>query len=281
MRRTIALLTDFGTTDTYVGVMRGVMLGIAPDAQFADLTHAVQPQNIKQAAFLLLNSYHFFPPETIFLVVVDPGVGSIRKPIAVRAGGYNFVAPDNGVLSYVLSEIGRYQTVQLENEQYRLAGTSNTFHGRDIFAPAVAHLASGVALERFGGVVKQPLLLPEPTLIINENRISGEVLHVDHFGTAVTSIGILNWSGLTKLTLTPRFGGRSALTFSADTSMAAVGDQHVAEIKHAYAEVGQGEALALVGSSGYLELSINGGNFAERFGMKIGDPVELQVEQIG
>lgn len=281
MRRTIALLTDFGTTDTYVGVMKGVMLGIAPDAQLVDLTHAVQPQNIKQAAFLLLNSYHYFPPGTVFLVVVDPGVGSARKPIAMRTGGYSFAAPDNGVLSYVLQEIGSYQAVQLENEQYRLAGTSNTFHGRDIFAPAAARLALGMIFENFGSLVEQPVKLPEPRLMVNENQISGEVLHIDHFGTVVTSIGILNWNGVSELTLTPRFSGGSTLTFSANKSIATIGGQRFTDIRHTYAEVGQDEALALVGSSGYLELSINGGNFAERFDTKIGDPVELQIEQTG
>src|SRR5664279_4495717 len=162
MSRLIVLLTDFGTTDSYVGVMKGVMLGIAPDAQFVDLTHAIEPQNIRQAAFTLLNSYRFFPAGTIFLVVVDPGVGSERKPIAVCAGGsfaegYTFVAPDNGVLSYVLHELGDAQAVELDNPAYHLAGISYTFHGRDIFAPAVAHLAAGIALDQLGSPLDQPV----------------------------------------------------------------------------------------------------------------------------
>jgi S-adenosylmethionine hydrolase len=274
MTRTIALLTDFGTVDPYVGVMKGVMLGIAPDAALVDLTHAVQPQKIKQAAFLLLNSYRYFPSGTVFLVVVDPGVGSARKPIAVQAGDYSFVAPDNGVLSYVLRESGGFQAFVLESEAFRLSGTSNTFHGRDIFAPAAAHLAAGVALEKFGAQVEQPVMLPEPLLALEAGGITGEVLHIDHFGTAVTSIGLLQREE-NQLTLYPRFGAAEPLPFAADGAIAIIGNQCLTGIRRTYAEVGQGEQLALVGSSGYLELSINGGNFAERFGVKLGDTVEL------
>ncbi|MEP7294036.1 MAG: SAM-dependent chlorinase/fluorinase, partial [Chloroflexota bacterium] len=191
MIKLIALLTDFGTTDTYVGVMKGVMLGIAPDIQLVDLTHAIQPQNIRQAAFLLLNSYRFFPPETVFLVVVDPGVGSSRRALAVRAGQYTFVAPDNGVLSYVLDELSECQTVELTNPDYQLSGASNTFHGRDIFAPAAAHLAAGVPLDTLGAPVDPPVILPDPSLVVAGKHVIGEVLHIDHFGSAVTSIGQL------------------------------------------------------------------------------------------
>lgn len=281
MQPTIALLTDFGTTDTYVGVMKAVIRGIAPDAALVDLTHAVQPQNIKQGAFLLLNSYRYFPVGTVFLVVVDPGVGSTRKPIAVRAGDYAFVAPDNGVLSYVLSEIEHYQAVQLENEQFRLAGTSNTFHGRDLFAPAAAHLAAGVPLEEFGKPVEKPVILRDAALKVAEGRLHGEVLHIDHFGSAVTSIGLLNWGKEKRLSLMPRFGNVPKMTFPVDDITVLCGDQLIIGIQRTYAEVAQNKALALVGSNGYLELSINGGNFAERFGVKIGDPVELQIEQTG
>ena len=276
MGRVIALLTDFGMMDTYVGVMKGVMLGIAPDAQLVDLTHAVQPQNIRQAAFLLLNAYRFFPPGTAFLVVVDPGVGSSRKLIAVQAGGYTFVAPDNGVLSYALREFGSFQAAELTNPHFRLAGTSSTFHGRDIFAPAAAHLAAGVALEQVGARVEQLVMLPQPLLESENGQLRGEVLHIDHFGTAVTTIGLLKRDGQA-LTLTPRFGQGDALTFAADGAVVLIGSQRMERIRRTYADVGQGEPLALVGSGGDLELSINGGNFAQRCGVKIGDPVFLQI----
>lgn len=273
----IALLTDFGTTDTYVGVMKGVMLNIAPSARFVDLTHAIQPQNVRQSAFTLLNNYRFFPAETIFLVVVDPGVGSTRIPIAVHAGDYYFVAPDNGVLSYALREIGSMKAVQLDNPNYHLSGVSNTFHGRDIFAPAAAHLAASVRLEDLGSSLNQLVTIPEPSLRVEGKRILGEVLHIDHFGNVVTSIGLLRWVAPHRLTLNPRVGGLSSLPIPADNVVIATGKQTVHGIEHTYGEVARGDALAIVGSSGYLELSVNQGSFAARVDLHIGDPVEVQI----
>ena len=273
----IALLTDFGTTDTYVGVMKGVMLGIAPSVRFVDLTHAIQPQNVRQGAFTLLNNYRYFPAETIFLVVVDPGVGSSRIPIAVHAGDYHFVAPDNGVLSYTLREIGTIQAIQLNNPAYQLSGVSNTFHGRDIFAPAAAHLAASVRLEDLGSPVSQLVTIPEPSLRIDGKRIVGEVLHIDHFGNAVTSIGLLRWVAPQRLTLNARFGEAISLPIPADNVTISVGRQTVRGIEHTYGEVARGDALSIVGSSGYLELSVNQGNFAARVDLHIGDSVEVQI----
>ncbi|MEO8396959.1 MAG: SAM-dependent chlorinase/fluorinase [Chloroflexota bacterium] len=279
MNRLIALLTDFGTTDTYVGVMKGVMLDINPALHLVDLTHAIQPQNIKQAAFALLNSYSFFPPQTVFLVVVDPGVGSARKPIAVRAGHWLFVAPDNGVLSYALRDIGHPEAAELENQLHRLKAVSNTFHGRDIFAPAAAHLTLDVSFDHLGTRV-EPVMLPEPQLVIEGNFVRGEVLHIDHFGNVITSIGLLNWDSPEQLTLNPRFGTGSpfkcvpaSVEVSVPVTNATVPPL---AIRHTYAEVEKGEPLALVGSSGYLELSLNQGNFAEKYAVHIGDPVELR-----
>jgi S-adenosylmethionine hydrolase len=280
MNRLIALLTDFGTTDTYVGVMKGVMLDINPALQLVDLTHAIQPQNIKQAAFTLLNSYSFFPPGTVFLVVVDPGVGSERKPIAVRAGHWLFVAPDNGVLSYALRDIGHPEAAELENRIHRLKAVSNTFHGRDIFAPAAAHLTLDVSFDHLGQRV-EPVMLPEPRLVIEGNHIRGEVLHIDHFGNVVTSIGLFNWDSPDQLILKPRFGTNPPLicpALSVEVSVSATNPPHTRlSICHTYAEVEKGEALALVGSSGYLELSVNQGDFAAQFGVHIGAPVELRL----
>jgi len=280
MSRVIELLTDFGTTDTYVGVMKGVMLDINPDLQLVDLTHAIQPQNIKQAAFTLLNSYSFFPPQTVFLVVGDPGVGSSRKPIAVRAGHWMFVAPDNGVLSYALRDIGHPEAAELEHQLHRLKTVSNTFHGRDIFAPAAAHLTLDVSFDHLGRRV-EPVMLPEPQLVIEGNYVRGEVLHIDHFGTAVTSIGQFNWDSPGQLTLNPRFGTTRPLicpAMSLEASVSATNSPASRlSIRHTYAEVAQGEPLALVGSSGHLELSVNQGNFASKYGVNIGAPVELRL----
>lgn len=278
MTQLVALLTDFGITDTYVGVMKGVMLNIAPGAQLIDLTHAVQPQSVKQAAFLLLNSYRYFPRGTVFLVVVDPGVGSERRALAVRAGDYTFVAPDNGVLSGVLRELGAARAVELRDPAYRLSATSVTFHGRDIFAPAAAHLAAGVAIEQLGSPVEHPVELPAPLLTVEPARITGEVLHVDHFGTAVTSIGLLRWIAGDQLALQPRFGaGGDAFHFPAAQAAVSAADQTLIGIARTYTDVPPGESLALVGSSGYLELSVNQGSFARRFGVQVGDAVEVAI----
>ena len=281
MSRLIALLTDFGTTDTYVGVMKGVMLDINPDLQLVDLTHAVQPQNVRQAAFTLLNSYSYFPPRTIFLVVVDPGVGSERRPIAVRAGHWLFVAPDNGVLSYALRDIGHAESAELENQLHRLKAVSNTFHGRDIFAPAAAHLSLDISFEQLGQRVDQPVMLPEPQLVIEGNYVRGEILHIDHFGNVVTSIGLFNWDSPEQLTLNPRFGTGRPLICSSLSVEVSVSAPNLPpprlSIRHTYTEVEKGEALALIGSSGHLELSVNQGDFAAQFGVHIGDSVEIRL----
>ena len=277
MSRLIALLTDFGTTDIYVGVMKGVMLGIAPQVQFVDLTHAIQPQNVREAAFTLLNSYRFFPPDTIFLVVVDPGVGGSRNPIAVRAEDYIFVASDNGVLSYALRDFDSVQAVALDKPYYARPGTSDTFHGRDVFAPAAAHLAAGAALQSLGSPLAQAVTLPEPTLTVEGKRITGEVLHVDHFGSAVTSIGLLRWVAPGRLTLNTRFGEPISLPIPADNVTITIAKQNLGGIHRTYAEVSRGDTLALVGSNGYLELSVNQGSFASRVDVQIGDTVEVQI----
>ncbi|PJF20688.1 MAG: hypothetical protein CUN56_14900, partial [Phototrophicales bacterium] len=144
MTKVVALLTDFGLEDIYVGVMKGVIASIAPDVQIVDITHSIRPQNVREGAFALMNSYHYFPPGTTFCVVVDPGVGSKRLPIAVKTADYQFIAPDNGVLSYTLSRIGAdYEIVTLENPAYQRDHVSHTFHGRDIFSPAAAYIARG------------------------------------------------------------------------------------------------------------------------------------------
>ena len=146
----ITLLTDFGTQDAFVGVMKGVIKTIAPGADVIDLTHHVPPQDIKAGAFVLKTAYQYFPPGTIHLAVVDPGVGGARRPVAAQIGEYVYVCPDNGLLSYVLAEETLTQAVTLDNTQYHLPQRSRTFHGRDVFAPVAAHLASGVPLAALG-----------------------------------------------------------------------------------------------------------------------------------
>src|SRR5690349_6122403 len=162
MNNTIAILTDFGTKDIYVGAMKGVIHRIAPQAVVIDITHHIEAQNVRQAAFSLLGSYTYFAAGTTFLVVVDPGVGSTRKPIVVRAGDYVFVAPDNGVLTYVLANFESFEAFELTKQDLWLPETSATFHGRDVFAPVAAHIAAGIPLEHVGEPLEEIHTLPMP-----------------------------------------------------------------------------------------------------------------------
>lgn len=273
---TIALLTDFGLDDVYVGVMKAVITGICPVARVIDLSHAVQPQNIHQAAFLLANAVRYFPPGTVFVVVVDPGVGSVRRAVAARAGGYTFVAPDNGVLSYVLADLGAepMAAAELVNPVYRLPVVSSTFHGRDIFAPAAAHLARGVAVEAMGPLLNDPVTLSQPTLSLKRESLIGEVLHIDRFGNVITSLGRLAWLASGDLELEVAFGverGRR-VQVSAHSEVELQG-RVVAGISRTYAEVPHSTPLALLSSDGFLELAVRQGSAAEVFGAQVGDSV--------
>jgi S-adenosylmethionine hydrolase len=273
-RVTIALVTDFGMTDAYVGVMKGVMLALYPRAALVDLSHGIQPQNVRQGALTLMTAYRYFPRGTVFLVVIDPGVGSVRRPVAVHAGDYGFVAPDNGVLGYTLAQLGAYKAVELDAP----SGVSYTFHGRDIFAPAAARLARGDALASLGKPVETLTELPVPVLSAGAGRISGEVVHIDHFGNVVTSIGRLERDPMQRLTLHPLFGvARAPVTFNAESAIIKVGTTQVAGIHATYSQVEPGVLLALVGSSGLLELGVNQGSAAARLGVSIGDAVELMT----
>jgi S-adenosyl-L-methionine hydrolase (adenosine-forming) len=273
----IALLTDFGTSDAYVGTMKGVMLAICPHAQLVDLTHAIAPQNVRQAAYVLLTAYHYFPPDTVFLVVVDPGVGTARTPIAVHTDHGCYVAPDNGVLSYVLARLHVQRVVRLENPVYRLADTSQTFHGRDIFSPAAAHLTAGISVSELGPTLETWHTLPQPKLSIMPTRIDGEVLHIDHFGNIITSIGQLRWSGDT-LRLDPAFGDghpvEQPVINAADCTIT-VGPHTLHAIRRTYGAVAPGTLTALIGSTGQLEIGVNQGHAAQTLTIQPGDPVSL------
>ncbi len=274
----IALLTDFGDSDIYVGVMKGVIKTIYPRAEFVDITHNIQPQNVRQAAFALLYAYHYFPNGTIFLVIVDPGVGSTRKPIAVQAGSHTFIAPDNGVLSYALAELDNIRAVELSNAVYQLFPPSNTFHGRDIFAPAAAHIAGGIPLERLGPLVDRVFRLPLPQMRIEGNRIVGQVIHIDHFGNVMTNIGRLDWVTPEQLRLetdiTPPI---APVLIETARAKVLVNDHSIAEFHQSYGITPRGSVLALVDSNGSLELAVNQGNAAYQLQIALDDRVELQI----
>jgi S-adenosyl-L-methionine hydrolase (adenosine-forming) len=249
----IALLTDFGRQDVYAGVLHGVIAGIAPEARVIDLTHDVPPQDVRAGAFLLLTAYRYFPPGTIFVVVVDPGVGTARAILALRAGAYTFVGPDNGVLRWAVEDAGgAEEAVRVEEPAYHLPDVSHTFHGRDVMAPAAAHLARGVPLGALGPPAGPLSGAPFPRPVEVAGGLAGEVLYVDRFGNAITNLppapGIVRVAGQA----VPR--GR------------------------AYADGIPGRPLALVGSAGLIEVAVPGGSAAAALGAGPGTPVLLEVQ---
>ena len=255
----ITLTTDFGLRDAYVGAMKGVMLGIAPGAQMVDITHEISPQDVMEAAFVLQEAYPFFPSGTVHLVVVDPGVGTERRPIALKADGYYFVGPDNGLFTLLLNGKPIEQVVVLDRpEWWRTPSPSYTFHGRDIFAPVAAHLAAGRSLEEVGSPVARETLhrlhWVKPTQ--DEQGIQGWVVHIDRFGNCITNIP-------------------GKLLDMKRPMRIYVGNAIIDGVHRTYGEVPPGEPLALVGSSGMLEIAINGGNAAELFGIRKGAPVNV------
>ncbi len=271
----ITLTTDFGLQDGYVGVMKGVMATIAPGVPMVDLTHLIPPQDVRSAAYVLWTALPYFPQESVHLVVVDPGVGTRRRPIAAATPWGLLVGPDNGVFSYVWEAAPPSRIVELANPRYLRDTVSNTFHGRDIFSPAAAHLARGVPLERLGPPVDDPVRLPPPSLEVERRRLRGEVLYVDHFGNCITSIGLLVWDG-DYLQFDPVFGEEGEhLMLPAARVRVRVGGRELEGIRRTYGLVAKGEPLALVGSEGLLEVAVAQGHGAEHLGLHIGDPVEV------
>ncbi len=259
-RPLIALLTDFGTVDHYVGTMKGVALGICPEATLVDITHDVAPHDIRAAARQLAASYKYFPAGTVFLVVVDPGVGSSRRGLAVDTGDYRFVAPDNGVLSAVLDETPAKRVVELTERKFARATISRTFEGRDRFAPAAAWLARGAAIATLGRSVAAPVRLDWPAAVEGPDGVDGEVELVDRFGNLITTVG----RGVVERLV--RGGGIDI----------AVGGHDVPRLVDTYADVPAGALCALFGSSERLEIAVSGGSAAAILGLGVGAPVRLR-----
>ena len=255
----ITLMTDFGTNDHFVGAMKGVILNINPKVRIVDITHAVPPQDVHGAAFLIDSTYRYFPDGTIHVVVVDPGVGSQRRAIVCQTDTAYFVCPDNGVLSYVLSEDTVHRVVELGNPDYWLSEVSNTFHGRDIFAPVAAHLSRGISLSQFGDAVNNVVRLPVQIPQVTETAIVGSVIWIDRFGNLITNIR----SGMLA-----SFGMNNGYVIRA-------GRAEICQLNSAYAESENGECLAIIGSSGYLEISVNQGSAAQVLGLKRNDTIEI------
>jgi S-adenosylmethionine hydrolase len=275
----ITLLTDFGTSEGYVGAMKGVILSIAPNAQLIDLTHQIGPQDIQRAALVLVTTCCYFPPEAVHLVVVDPGVGGQRRLIAMQTQAGRFVAPDNGVLSYVLAREPDAVIVELKAEAYRLPNSSYTFHGRDIFSPAAAHLAAGVDLHALGPRIDDPVRISLPRVTCTDDALGGEVLHIDHFGNILTSIMQLRWTGEGELSFEPLFEpiGQTPPPFDAARAQATLGWHVLDGVHPTYSAAALGQAVAIVGSDGELEIAVNGGNASHQLSAQTGDRVTLYL----
>ncbi len=268
--RIITLTTDFGTSDAYVGIMKGVILSINPNAQIVDLTHAIPPQDIYEAAFSTYAAHSYFPKGTIHIIVVDPGVGSDRQAIVSRTDNAFFVCPDNGVLSYLLQSVENeggppINSVVIQNSAYCLPEVSNTFHGRDVFAPVAAHLSLGVPLDDIGPPLKTLVQLPIQVSELSGSTLTGQIVKIDRFGNAITNI---SETAIARL--------KSASTLGISTYEIRVRRVRLHRLNRAYAESGVGKPLAIIGSSGLLEIAINGGNAKEGLGLQRGDPVVIQ-----
>jgi S-adenosyl-L-methionine hydrolase (adenosine-forming) len=257
-RPILTLTTDFGLDDHYVGTMKGVILGICPDAQIVDISHGVRPFAIAEGAYTIAQAWRYFPPRTVHVVVVDPGVGTSRRPILVEAGGQFFIGPDNGVLSMV--DLRERATVRLiANERFFRHPVSRTFHGRDIFSPVGAHLASGVAPAEIGETIED-YLKPDFVRPRREDprTWTGQVLKVDHFGNIITNFHVDEFADL----------GRFRMSIGAET---------IDVLARNYAECEPGELFAIVGSSGYYEVSVAQGSAAAKVGCEAGAAVTLQL----
>jgi S-adenosylmethionine hydrolase len=240
-RPVITLLTDFGLTDPFVGMMKGVILRICPDAEVVDLTHQVAAQDIFSGAFFLERAFRYFPAGSVHVAVVDPGVGTGRAPLALRAHGHLFVGPDNGLLSFVAR---RFRAVRLAEPAFFLGRVSNTFHGRDLFAPAAAHLACGVPLARLGPPKQRIVKLAWPKPRKSRGSLSAEIVSVDRFGNLITNIEPAHWSLLRR----PRLR---------------VGDFVCDDISTSYGAAAKGKLLAVFGGFGLLEIAARDASAAE------------------
>lgn len=268
----VTITTDFGTRDAYVPAMKGTMLSIVPDARLVDVTHEISPQDVMESAFVLKSAYPFFPDGSVHLVVVDPGVGTDRRAVALRHDGHWFVGPDNGVFPLVLDGQPPEEVVELDDpDAWRTDSPSTTFHGRDIFSPAAAHLAAGRSLADVGSFIDtlEPLQWARP--ITDDDTVQGWIVHVDHFGNCVTNVR--------RSTVAEALGLNGAPSAEQLPPVDAyVGNTILESVRSTYGEVAEEEPLLLFGSTDFLEVAVNGGNAAERLDIRKGDSIKLAFE---
>ena len=258
-RPIVALLSDFGSRDHYAGTMKGVILGICPDATLVDISHDIPPHDLQFAALELAAACKFFPTGCVFLVVVDPGVGSARRGLAADTGDHRFVAPDNGVLTAVFQQTPPKQVIELTERRYARPTVSRTFEGRDRFAPAAAWLAKGIQLSALGRPVSQYQSIDIPVMQVDDHGIEGIVLRIDRFGNLVTNID------------------RRAFDRLASTGEIEIeaGGHPVERLVETYADIAADEVCALFGSTDHLEIAANTASAVERLGLDHGAPVRV------
>lgn len=254
----IALLTDFGSSDWFVASMKGIIKRIDPKADIVDITHEIKPGGIRDAAFALMACYQSFPPGTVFVVVVDPGVGSSRDAIGARAGDYYLVGPDNGVLSFILHRQPDVTVWKIENETWFHTPVSTTFHGRDIFAPVAAHLSKGEPPGEMGSPAYEHVSLDWPEIHATEVSVICSIIYIDRFGNAFSNC---DTGFLHRLSTPP--------------SRILIPDGRPIPICSYYREQPKGKPLGLINSSGFLEIAVNGGNAAKLLNLKIGSAIEV------
>jgi S-adenosylmethionine hydrolase len=259
----ISLMTDFGIKDGNVGVMKAVIWNVAPEAQITDLSHLITPQNVREAALILARSVPYFPENSIHVVVVDPGVGTSRRPMAAKIGTQYYVGPDNGTITLLLeradNEGWAAEFVDLNKPEYWLPNVSYVFHGRDIFAPAAAHIAIGVPLKDLGAPFDDPVKLELPKPEKTANGWKGEVIHIDHFGNVASNLRIETLGEALK---------------EMEKISVRLGGVEIKGLVNTFGERAVGELVALMGSTGNLIVSVVNGSAAERLNTKVGDEFE-------
>lgn len=269
----ITLVTDFGLQDEYVGVMKGVILRINPSVQIVDLSHSVEAQDIFGAAYILFSAYKYFPPGTVHVVVVDPGVGSNRRIVCLEGEEHLFLAPDNGVLNFLVEKAKPKRIIEVTNRRYFLPEVSNTFHGRDIFAPVAAHIVSGIKPEELGGEISEieKFEIPRPVLV-SKGTLNSEVIYIDHFGNIITNVDI---NALKEVISYLKDIETSQICLADEKLSIVVSGREIKKINKSYSDVEDGELIAIFGSSGYLEIAVNKNSAKRLLNVKKGDKIVI------
>lgn len=273
----IALLTDFGLRDTYVAAMKAVILTKVPSATILDLTHDIAQGDIQHGAFEIWRMRSYLPAQTILVGVVDPGVGTARRPIALDFSDLICIGPDNGLFSYLLNTEAHFAAVELNASTLGLDQVSSTFHGRDLFAPTAAHLASNTSFQASGTPITDLQHLPSPHLSAQPGAsLEGQILHIDHFGNLITSIGRLTPSG-EQIQFSPWLGEHEPFEFSKDQVRIQIENAGPINLFDTFGAVQSGDALAYIGSAGLLEIGVSNGHAASGLQAARGDPVTMTL----